>query len=216
MTWIFLEENRMGKGSLLSFMAGFVIVVVCIGLGLQSGGALAQGDPTPTRSLGDILNRTPQPTEPVATPEIGETPEAVDTSEPSDVQGVVDTELTWWVLSPGFGRRTVENVLVGGRADADLGGDCPPGVFASVLPTTEFHWDTAGPITVMAQAEDGVTPVGVIMWDENTDDGTWWCTIEMGPTANLEFTNLEPGTYPVWVILNGPFTTLVSLSIADS
>ncbi|GEM_PF-7025320 len=199
----------MRRASLLSFVAGFAIVVVCTGLGLQSGGALAQTDPTPTRSLGDILNRTPQPTEPAATPEIGET------AEPVDGQGVIDTELTWWVLSPGFGRRTVENMLVGGRADADLGGDCPAGVYASVLPTTEFHWDAAGPITIAAQAEDGVTPVGVILWDENTDDGTWWCTIEMNPTANLEFTNLEPGNYPVWVILNGPFTTLVSLSIAD-
>jgi len=202
------EENNMGKRSLLSFAAGFVIVAVCLGLGLQSGGALAQGGPTPTRSLGDILNRTPQPTEPA-------TPEPVETSEPVDVQGTIDTELAWWVLSPGFGRRTVENMLVGGRADADLGGDCPPAVFASVLPTTEFHWDAAGPITITARSEDGVTPVGVIMWDEITDEGTWWCTIEMNPAATLEFTNLEPGNYPVWVILGGPFTTLVSLSIAD-
>ena len=206
----------MHKGSLLSFVAGFVIVAVFVGVGLPSGGALAQAGPTPTRSLGDILNRTPPPTEAVATPEIGETPEAVETPEPVDEQGVLDTELTWWVLSPGFGRRTVEHVLVGGRADAELGGDCPAGVFASVLPTTEFHWDASGPITITARAEDGVTPVGVILWDEITDNGTWWCTIEMQPSARLEFTNLEPGHYPIWVILNGPFTTLVSLSISDS
>lgn len=205
----------MHRGRILSLIAVFMIVAVFVGVGLHAGGVLAQTDPTPTRSLGDILNRTPQPTEAAVMPEVGETPEVAETQESTGDLDVIDTELTWWVLNPGFGRRTVEHVLVGGRADADLGGDCPPAVFASVLPTTEFHWDASGPLTITAQAEDGVTPVGVILWDQITDDGTWWCTIELKPTARLEFTNLEPGDYPIWVILNGPFTTLVSLSIAD-
>lgn len=197
------------RKKVISFVVGMVVVLGVV-LSLGPGGALAQGDPTPTINISGLLGGTPPaagaPTQML--PEltlaaVTEAPGATPAPQSTEVPEASAAQLVWLRVESGFEPVTVNDVTVGGPVDtyAMVGDPCAQGVYAAELPVFEFHLlSDAGPLRIGFVADDG-SATAMLMWDSVQE--TWWCNVESSAGSELSFDSMVAGDYPVYVAVQG-------------
>lgn len=171
---------------------GMVIVAAVAVAGLGSSAVLAQGGPTPTRSLSELLGG-----QSAATPAPSETPAGSETPDTS-------LDLLWLQLDLGFSPVFVNNVVVGGPVhtyDAVGGDPCIANAYAAQLPTFELHLKSRTEyIRIGFKADDG-SATSLVLWDPIEEQ--WWCNTVIRYGAELVFEPLVSGDYPIYVGVEG-------------